>query len=349
MRTVGHKHLPTRSKQRAEGKAAPLAQLDAALAARSASAVLEVDGAAVTLTNLQKIFFPEAPVGARTKGDLLRYYLSIAPVILPHLHERPVVLTRYPNGAGTKGFYVQRAPEQRPAWTTTCTTSVKPPKEIEYLTIESTASLLWVANLAGFEIHPWYSRCSATTRPDFLVIDLDPVPGVKFAKVRTAALHVHDALDAWGLPGFVKTSGASGLHVFIPIVRGPAQEEVHDIARDIAHVIESQHPHLFTTEYRIAARPSGRVLLDHNQNALGHHLAGAYSVRPTPTGTVSAPLDWAELADGASPRDFTIATVPPRLLARDDPWSSKLLERARVDLDRWRAGMVKKTLRAAAN
>jgi bifunctional non-homologous end joining protein LigD len=340
MRTIAHKRPPTRSKQRAEGNAAPLAQLDAALAARSSSAVLDVDGAAVMLTNLQKTFFPDARVGARTKGELLRYYLSIAPVILPHLRERPVVLTRYPNGAGTKGFYVQRAPEQRPAWTTTCMTSVKPPKEIEYLTIESTASLLWVANLAGFEIHPWYSRCSATTKPDFLVVDLDPVPGVKFAKVRTAALHVHDALEAWGLPGFVKTSGASGLHVFIPIVRGPSQEEVHDVARDIARVIESQHPRLFTTEYRIAARPKGRVLLDHNQNALGHHLAGAYSVRPTPTGTVSTPIEWDELANGLSPLDFTIASIPSRLAVHRDPWRAEVMERARVDLHRWRKNMM---------
>lgn len=181
-----------------------------------------------------------------------------------------------------------------------CLTCAKPPKEVEYLTIDSAAMLLWVANLAGFEIHPWYSRCSATTKPDFLVIDLDPVPGVTFQKVRTAALHVRDALDAWALPAFVKTSGATGLHLFVPIQRGPNQEEVHDVARDIASAIEAQFPRIFTTEYRIANRPKGRVLLDHNQNALGHHLAGAYVVRAKPTATVSTPVTWTELMEFAA-------------------------------------------------
>ena len=300
---------------------------------------LTVDGIEVALTSLQKPFFPKGGAGARTKGDLLRYYLAVAPTMLPHLAERPVVLTRYPNGAGTKGFYVQRAPERRPPWVTTCLTSVKPPKEVEYLTIDSTAMLLWVANLGAIELHPWYSRCSATTQPDYLVIDLDPVQGTGFEKVRTAALHVKDALDAWGLPGVVKTSGATGLHLFVPIERGPTQQEVHDVARDLAGALEWRHPTLFTTEYRIANRPRGRVLLDHNQNALGHHLAGAYSARPTPTGTVSMPLEWSELAGGAHPQDFTIATVPDRLAERGDPWSAARLARARVDLPAWVRGM----------
>jgi bifunctional non-homologous end joining protein LigD len=327
-----------RSKSRminAKRLSAVVGELDAAMAARETSIVLKPDGQPVTLTNLAKPYFPAGKPGARTKGDMLRYYLRIAPVILPHLRNRPVVLTRYPDGAEGKGFYVQGAPEQRPAWTTTCTTSVSPPKTMEYLVISNTAMLLWAANLGGFEIHPWYSRCSAVMKPDFLVIDLDPVPGVSFPKVQSAALHVRDALEAWKLPCFVKTSGATGLHLFVPIKSGPTQKEVHAVARTIAEAINAQHPKVFTTEYRIADRPRGRVLLDHNQNSVGHHLAGAYSVRPKPTATVSTPLSWSELEDGAVPRDFTIATVPERLASRDDPWAMANLTRARVDLVEW--------------
>ena len=199
---------------------------------------------------------------------------------------------------------------------TTCTTAIKPPKQLTFLRIESTATLAWVANLGAIELHPWYARCSAPTKPDFLVIDLDPQEGTRFEKVRAAALHVKEALDAWALPACIKTSGKSGLHLFVPIERGPTQREVHDVARDIAIAIAARHPRLFTTEYRIANRPRGTVLLDFNQNAAGHTLAGAYSVRPTPSATVSTPLTWSELQAGAVPRDFTMVTVPMRLRSR---------------------------------
>jgi bifunctional non-homologous end joining protein LigD len=314
--------------------------LDDALAHGTDALAIDADGHQVALTNLAKRYFPQGGPGAQTKGDLLRYYLAVAPMILPHLHERPVVLTRYPDGAGAKGFYVQRAPEHRPAWVTTCTTSIKPPKELTFLRIESTAMLAWVANLGAIELHPWYARCSAPTRPDYLVIDLDPVEGTRFEKVRTAALHVKDALDAWSLPAFIKTSGATGLHLFVPIERGPTQREVHAVARDIAIAIAARHPRLFTTEYRIANRPRGTVLLDFNQNSAGHTLAGAYSVRPTPSATVSTPLEWRELRDGAVPRDFTIVTVPMRLSQREDPWRQSVMDRVRLELPAWRDRMI---------
>ncbi|MDB4884043.1 MAG: hypothetical protein JWL95_2809 [Gemmatimonadetes bacterium] len=314
--------------------------IDDALAHGTDGMMIEADGHAVALTSLTKRYFPQGGPGAQTKGDLLRYYLAVAPVLLPHLAQRPVVLTRYPDGAGAKGFYVQRAPEHRPGWVTTCTTSIKPPREMTVLRIDSTATLAWVANLGAIELHPWYARCSAPSKPDFLVIDLDPVEGTRFEKVRTAALHVKDALDAWSLPAFIKTSGATGLHLFVPIMRGPSQREVHDVARDIAVAIAARHPRLFTTEYRIANRPRGAVLLDFNQNAAGHTLAGAYSVRPTPTATVSTPLDWSDVQQGAVPRDFTVVTVPMRLSQRDDPWRAARLDAARLDLLTWRERML---------
>ena len=187
---------------------------------------------------------------------------------------------------------------------------------MNYLTIDTIAALAWIANLGAIEMHPWYSRCTAPTQPDYLVIDLDPVQGVGFAKVRTAALAVKDALDAWSFPAFIKASGASGMHLYLPITRGPSQREVHATARDICIAIGSRNPRLFTTEYRIANRPRGLVLLDFNQSAPGHTSAGPYSVRPTLHATVSAPVDWDDIAAGIVPRDLMLATVPPRL-ARD--------------------------------
>jgi bifunctional non-homologous end joining protein LigD len=247
-----------------------------------------------------------------------------------------VVLTRYPDGAGSKGFYVQRAPEHRPSWVATCTPTRATSRERTVLRVENAATLAWVANLGAIELHPWYARCSAPTKPDYLVIDLDPTEGTRFEKVRAAALHVKDALDAWGLPSFIKTSGASGLHLYVPIVRGPTQREVHGVARDLATAIASRHRRVFTTEYRIANRPRGTVLLDFNQNSPGHTLAGVYSARPTPSATVSTPLHWSELREGAVPRDFTLVTVPLRLSHRTDPWSRAEQDRARVDLLVWR-------------
>jgi bifunctional non-homologous end joining protein LigD len=314
--------------------------LDDALAHGTDALSIEVDGRSVALSNLTKRYFPQGGPGAQTKGDMLRYYLAVAPVILPHMAERPVVLTRYPDGAGTKGFYVQRAPEHRPPWVTTCTTSIRPPKELTFLRIESTAALAWTANLGAIEMHPWYARCSAPTKPDFLVIDLDPQEGARFEKVRAAALHVKEALDAWGLPAFIKTSGKSGLHLYVPLVRDPTQREVHAVARDLAIAIAARHPRLFTTEYRIANRPRGTVLLDFNQNSAGHTLAGAYSVRPTASATVSTPITWAELLEGAVPRDFTIVTVPMRLAQRGDAWES--MADRRIDLTAWREGVMRK-------
>jgi len=310
--------------------------LDDALAHGTEAITLEVNGRAVALTNLTKRYFPQGGPGAQCKGDLLRYYLAVAPVILPHLAERPVVLTRYPDGAGSKGFYVQRAPEHRPSWVATCTPSRATSTERTVLRIEDAATLAWVANLGAIELHPWYARCPAPTKPDYLVIDLDPTEGARFEKVRSAALHVKEALDAWRLPAFIKTSGATGLHLYVPIVRGPTQREVHAVARDLATAIASRHPRLFTTEYRIANRPRGTVLLDFNQNSPGHTLAGVYSARPTPSATVSTPLHWSELREGAVPRDFTLVTVPMRLSQRADPWSRAELDRARVDLLAWR-------------
>ena len=223
-------------------------------------------------------------------------------------------------------------PSTGPAWVTTCTTAIKPPRELTFLRIESTAMLAWVANLGAIELHPWYSRCSAPTQAR-LPRDRprSGQEGTRFEKVRAAALHVKEALDAWSLPAFIKTSGARGCISSCRSVRGPTQREVHDVARDIAIAIAARHPRLFTTEYRIANRPRGTVLLDYNQNSAGHTLAGAYSVRPTPSATVSTPT---RLERRTGRRG------PARLHARHGPDAALAARRpmARIETRRGEAG-----------
>ena len=310
--------------------------IDSAIANETDRISVEIDGVELELSHLSKPYFPRGKPGARVKGDLVRYCVNMSPWILPHFKDRPVVLTRYPGGAGTPGFYVQRAPDARPRWVKTCTAMIKPPNRIVHLRIENTATLIWLANLGAIELHPWYTRCSAPKKPDYLVIDLDPVEGVRFEKVRKAAFAVKAALDAWSVPAFVKTSGGTGLHLFVPIERGPVQRDVLAIAREMCVAIAAKHPKLFTTEYRVANRPRGTVLLDFNQNSPGHTLAGAYCARPTPSATVSMPLEWDDLANGAVPKDFTLATVPSLATKREDPWDIRKLEGKRMDLVAWR-------------
>ena len=154
------------------------------------------------------------------------------------------------------------------------------------------ASLLWMVNLGCIDLNQWYARCDDTDRPDYLHFDLDPGPAVPFARVRETALVVREALEALGMTPLVKTSGSSGMHLYVPIVRGPVQKEVWRVAKRLAKELERRHPALITAEYRIADRPRGRVLVDYNQNAWGRTLASVYSVRPTEAATVSTPVTW---------------------------------------------------------
>jgi bifunctional non-homologous end joining protein LigD len=173
---------------------------------------------------------------------------------------------------------------------------------IDFPVIRDLPSLLWVVNLGCIDLNPWYARCDDVDRPDYLHFDLDPVEGTGFDKVLETALRVHEALDALGIPAFAKTTGSRGIHIYVPIVRGPIQKEVWTFAKRFAQSMETLHPELITTEYRIAKRPKGRVLLDYNQNAWGRTLASVYSVRPKPRAPVSAPVTWDEIGRGQAAR-----------------------------------------------
>jgi bifunctional non-homologous end joining protein LigD len=292
---------------------------------------LEVGDRRVRLTNLDKVFFPE--LGA-TKRDLLQYYADVAPLLLPHLRERAMVMKRYPDGAAGAFFFMKRAPRPRPEWLRTCPIEHASGRVIDFPIVDDLAALLWVINLGCIDLNQWYARCDDVDRPDYLHFDLDPVGEVPFAMVRDAAVVVNETLQALGMPTWVKTTGSRGLHVYVPIVRGPTQTLVWEVSKTIALDVARRHPRLLTAVYRKAARPLGRVLVDYNQNAWGRTLASVYSVRPRPRAAVSTPVTWAEVTRGFSIDDFRMDNVPGRVACLGDLWAPLTTARARFDLQR---------------
>jgi bifunctional non-homologous end joining protein LigD len=294
-------------------------------------AVLAIAGRQVRLTNLRKAFWAARGI---SKGDLLQYYADVAPVLLPHLVDRAMVMKRYPDGADGEPFFMKRAPSPRPDWIRTCAITHASGSVIAFPMVQDAASLMWLVNLGCIDLNPWYARCDDVDRPDYLHFDLDPVPDADFEQVRAAALAVREALDALGMPSYVKTTGSKGVHVYVPIVRGPKQKSVWSFAKQLAIALARAHPKLLTAEYRIANRPAGRVLVDYNQNAWGRTLASLYSPRPRPLATVSTPLTWDELERGAMIEDFRIDNVPARIAALGDLWAPLNAARGRFDLAR---------------
>src|SRR5512132_1631340 len=223
--------------------------------------ILGVDGRDVRLTNLRKIFWPDLGL---TKGDLLRYYASVAGVLLPHVRNRAMVMKRYPHGAAGEFFFMKRAPSPRPEWIETCSIEHESGNIIDFPMIQDLAALLWVINLDCIDLNQWYATCDDVDIPDYLHFDLDPVKGTPFEKVLETAMVVHEALDALKMPNYAKTTGSSGIHIYIPIVRAPTQKMVWTFAKELARILESRNPQLITAEYRVAKRPKGRVLVDYN-------------------------------------------------------------------------------------
>ena len=267
------------------------------------------------LTNLRKPFWPELAI---TKGDLLQYYVEVAPVLLPHLHDRAMVMKRYPNGAAGPFFFMKRAPSPRPDWIETCSIEHGSGSVIDFPIVQDLAALLWLVNLGCIDLNPWYARCDDTDRPDYLHFDLDPVKGSTFTQMREAALALKETLDTLKMPSYPKTTGSRGIHIYVPIVRGPTQKEVWSVAKAIAVSLAAAHPRLLTAEYRVARRPAERVLVDYNQNAWGRTLASVYSVRPQPAATVSTPVEWTEIERGLRLEDFRIDNVPARVTRLGD-------------------------------
>ena len=299
-------------------------------------AVIAAGRTEVRLTNLRKPFWPDRRI---TKGDLIQYYADVAPLLLPHIRGRAMVMKRYPNGAYSEPFFMKRAPDPRPVWIRTCAIDHGSKGVINFPVIDDLPSLLWVINLGCIDLNQWYATCDDVDRPDYVHFDLDPAEGAAFAQVRETGLILRDALETLGLKPLVKTSGSKGLHVYVPIVRGPVQKAVWTFAKALAVELASRHRGLMTSEYRVANRPRGRVLVDYNQNRWGSTLASVYSVRPRPLATVSTPLTWPELAGGAAIEDFRLDNVRDRLARVGDLWKPLLLKRGRADLARFLKGL----------
>jgi bifunctional non-homologous end joining protein LigD len=292
---------------------------------------LRLGSHSVHLTNLDKIFWPELKL---TKRDLLQYYADVAPVLLPHLKDRAMVMKRYPNGIHGKWFFMKRTPSPKPAWLETCAIMHKSQNLIPFPMVQDLASLLWAINLGCIDLNPWYARCDDVDRPDYLHFDLDPVPGAGLDRVLETATVVRDALQHLGMTPLVKTTGSKGIHVYVPIMRGPLQKDVWRFAKTLAKGLERFHPDLITAEYRVAERPHGRVLVDYNQNSWGRTLASIYSVRPTERATVSTPVTWDEVEAGFRIEDFRIENVPGRVRKLGDLWKPLLSSRGRFALQR---------------
>src|ERR1051325_4113070 len=257
----------------------------------------------VRLTNLNKPFWPKLGV---TKRDLIQYYLDMAPVLLPHIIDRAMVM--------------KRAPSPRPDWIEICNIEHESGNIINFPMIQDVAALMWVINLGCIDLNQWYAKCDDVDRPDYVHFDLDPVPNASFEKVREAALFLKLALDSLKIPSYAKTTGSKGIHIYIPIKRGPTQKQVWTFAKEFSWAVASSSPKLLTAVYQVSKRPKGRVLVDYNQNAWGRTLASVYSVRPNKLPTVSTPVTWKELERGIAIDDFRIDNVPARVRKLGDLW-----------------------------
>ncbi len=281
--------------------------------------VVELPTGALEVSNLTKVFFPST---RHTKGDVMRFYARIAPLLLPAIKDRALVMKRFPNGVRGKAFYQQRAPADPPA-----SVRVEPVSD-EGLTTQPRlvggdfATLLYVVQLGAISIDPWHSRVQSVRFADYSIIDLDPGPRAPFARVIEVAHEVKVVLDELGLHAVPKTSGASGLHLVLPLPPGVPNEGARMIAELVATKVAERRPRIATTERWVKARAKGAVYVDFLQNIRGKTVAGVYSVRAQPQPTVSTPLEWNELSEDLDPRVFTIDTVLPRVHERGDLWNA---------------------------
>jgi DNA ligase D-like protein (predicted polymerase) len=280
--------------------------------AKAGTAVLEVAGREVVVTNPDKVFFAQA---GHTKLDLVRYYAAVAEGALRGIAGRPIVLKRYVDGAEGEPFFQKRAPESRPAWVDTVELRFPSGRAAREIVVRDAAQLLWIVNLGCIDLNPHPVRADDLEHPDELRVDLDPGPGVSWDDVRRVTLLVREVLDAHGLWGWPKTSGSRGMHVNVRLERRWSFDEVRRAALALAREVERRAPELASSKWWKEERRG--VFLDYNQNAKDRTVASAWSVRPTPDARVSMPLEWDEVA-GCDPAAFTLVTAPARLAERGD-------------------------------
>ena len=267
------------------------------------------------VTNPDKVFFPDPGL---TKGDLVSYYVDVADCALPHLRRRPFHMKRYPNGVEAEFFHQKRVPANHPSYVDEIFVRFLSGHSTVFAIVDNVDALAWVVNLGCIELHTWASRVPEIEKPDYMLIDLDPSDGNPWAWVREIALVVREVMDELGLPSYPKTSGATGMHILVPIRPELPFPEVRRFAKALAQEVERRigDQRVATTTWRVAEREG--VFVDYGQNARDRTIATAYSVRPTPDARVSAPLLWEEVA-GVDPASFTVETMRERIAAVGDP------------------------------
>lgn len=281
------------------------------------------------LTNLSKPLWPDDNI---TKADFIKYYTQMAPVILPHLKDRPMVFTRYPDGIYGKAFYQKNVPDYAPEWLDTFKIKSDEGNTTEYVIINDVKSLIWAANQASLELHPWLSRTSSLDNPDFIIFDLDPMENTDFEDARKVALALKNLLDREGLISFPKTSGSTGIQIYVPIACKYTYEQVREFAKLFCLVIERTFPEITTIERSVSKR-EGKLYLDYLQNVKGKTIVAPYSPRPKKGAPVSCPLTWTELEQGATIDMFTIKNMPERIKQKGDIFEGVLT--IKQNIDKW--------------
>jgi bifunctional non-homologous end joining protein LigD len=312
-----------RAKRDDEALTRVIDQLRALEDARRDGEIALPSGDRLKITNPAKPFWPALKI---TKGDLLRYYTEVSPYILPVVEDRPLVMKRFPNGVGGQAFYQQRSREERPpagVRIETLEDQLDPISEpdAKRLIGGSLTTLLYMTQMAAISQDPWFSRVQSPLDADHCAIDLDPTEGATFDKVLDVARWVRDELATLDVPGFPKTSGASGLHIYVPLPPDTSYESGQLFCQIVATIVATRHPKVATVERTVRRRPRGTIYVDFLQNILGKTLATAYSARASDYAGVSTPLTWKEVDGKIDPRDFTIRTAPARFRKVGDLWA----------------------------
>jgi bifunctional non-homologous end joining protein LigD len=287
-----------------------------------------IEGKEIKLTNLDKVFWPQG----LTKAHLIKYYVDIAPTLLPYLKNRPMVLVRYPDGIYGDYFYQKNCPDYAPDWVVTTPIISKEKEEaINYVLCNDLATLIWMANQGNIEIHPWMSKIGTLEYPEAAIFDLDPSDGVSFNDVLEIAQIINSILTEFKLQSYPKTSGATGIHIHIPILNKYSYTDVKDFLHYVAKLVLKVYPHKTTLE-RVIKNRTGKVYIDYLQNGLGKTIAGQYSLRPFEGAPVSTPLTWEEIQNkGFEPKDFNIFNIFSRLKAKGDIFQGVLDNKQNID------------------
>ncbi len=284
---------------------------------------LEIDGKMISVTNLDKILWTEPKI---TKADLIQYYIIAAPYALKHWNQRPLTVTRYPNGIAAKGFYQKNCPKYAPDWIETYE-ELTENRRINYILCNDLAVLLWLANQAVIEIHPTSYQIDQPDQPSYAIIDLDPTAPLGFSEAVEIALKIRVVLQELGLRGYPKTSGATGIHIYIPLTAGCTFKQIVRLVEFIGEILVRLYPDKVTSERLVKNRYG--VYVDHLQNLPGKTIVGVYSLRPLPGAPVSTPVLWEELKY-IKPLDFNLLTLPERLQAKGDLFSQVLTNRQSI-------------------